>query len=69
MSIKLIQKVVDGDNHVKIYFNDEIEQYICRLYRLAIFPILEGATDSLEDAINISKQMIKGCNPWQTNQK
>ena len=61
MSIKLVQKVVEGDNHVKIYFNDEIDQYICKLYGLAIFPILKGATDSIEDALNISKQMIKGC--------
>jgi len=50
MSIKLVQKVVEGDNHVKIYFNDEIDQYICKLYGLAIFPIFEFVTGTLEDA-------------------
>ena len=64
MSIKLVQKVVEGDNQVKIYFNDKIEQYICKIYGPAIFPILEGVTDSIEDAINISKQMLKGCKSW-----
>jgi len=53
MSIKLIQRVVDGDNHVKIYFNDKTDQYICKLYGLAIFPIFEFVTDTLENAMEV----------------